>query len=57
MKLSTKIAAGAGLLGAIALAAMPAWAQEAAATSAAPPPPLPPPPAATRPTRATPPGC
>ncbi|MDB5717174.1 MAG: ammonia channel protein [Sphingomonas bacterium] len=30
MKLSTKIAVGAGVLGTIALAAMPAWAQDAA---------------------------
>ncbi|MEH3107781.1 MAG: ammonium transporter [Sphingomonas fennica] len=41
MKLSTKIAAAGGVLGAIAFAAMPAWAQDAAlqAPAAAPAPP------------------
>jgi len=38
MKLSTKIGVGAGVLGALALAAMPAWAQDAAAAAAATPP-------------------
>jgi Amt family ammonium transporter len=42
MKLSTKIAVGAGVLGTLALAAMPAWAQDAAATVAAAAPPAPP---------------
>ncbi len=42
MKLSTKIGVGAGVLGALALAAMPAWAQDAAATVAAAAPPAPP---------------
>jgi len=42
MKLSTKIGLGAGVLGTLALAAMPAWAQDAAATVAAAAPPAPP---------------
>jgi Amt family ammonium transporter len=42
MKLSTKIGLGAGVLGALALAAMPAWAQDAAAAAAAAAPPAPP---------------
>ena len=42
MKLSTKMVAGAGVLGALAFAAMPAWAQDAAlqAPAAAPSPPV-----------------
>ena len=42
MKLSTKIGLGAGVLGTLALAAMPAWAQDAAAAAAAAAPPAPP---------------
>ena len=37
MKLSTKIAAGAGVVGTLLLAALPAWAQEAAEAAAAVP--------------------
>jgi Amt family ammonium transporter len=42
MKLTTKIGVGAGVLGTLALAAMPAWAQDAAAAAAAAAPPAPP---------------
>jgi Amt family ammonium transporter len=38
MTLSTTMAVGAGVLGALALAALPAWAQDAAAAAAAAPP-------------------
>jgi Amt family ammonium transporter len=42
MKLSTKIGHGLGMMGALALAAAPAWAQDAAAAAAAAAPPPPP---------------